>query len=64
MFSNCRDDCWRCYLHYIDCCLAGNGDDDFMDITKDLFNKLINRIDMPDYAKKRLIENFPQFKEK
>lgn len=40
-FSDCSGECKDCIINYYNSCLAGHGDDDFVEITKDEAIELI-----------------------
>lgn len=64
MFSNCKDKCKYCYIYYIGGCLAGNGDDDFIGLTKNLFDKLTNNPKIKIHKKEQLTINFSEYKKR
>ena len=61
--SNCSD-CKHCTCHYFNCCLAGHGDDDFSRLTKEQFDKLMEKEDLKQYLREELIEYFPEYIDK
>lgn len=58
MFSNCSGPCEQCTIYYTGGCLAGNGDDDFDQITLQKANDLIARGNLDGYKINKLRELF------
>ena len=60
--SDCWD-CSHCIFHYRDCCLAGHGDNDFSKVTKEQFDKLMDKTETEEYRKEALKKYFPEYLE-
>ena len=59
MFSECSD-CDNCYINYVGGCLAGHGDDDFVQITEKDVIKIIKKGWVKyDSDIKKLLKKFP-----
>jgi len=58
MFSDCSGTCEDCKISYLNCCLAGHGDNDFTPITKEQAIKLIESGKLKEYQVKYLKSKF------
>lgn len=57
-FTDCSGSCEDCLIHYIGGCLAGHGDNDFIQIRKKDAVKLINKNRINEDHIKRLKEKY------
>ena len=65
MFSDCSGQCKDCYINYAGGCLAGHGDDDFIQITEKEAIQIIKRGWVKyDSDIKILFEMFPDIQRK
>lgn len=58
MFNKCSGDCKDCVINYCGGCIAGHGDDDFSQVTKESAIMLVNRYHLDVNAIKYLEENY------
>lgn len=58
MLCDCSGECEDCYISYLNCCLAGHGDDDFTPITKENAIELIEKGNLMDYQVEYLKNKF------
>ena len=58
--SSCSD-CKTCVSHFIGCCLAGNGDNDYQRVTRGQYDKLIDHDEVSRITKNRLRITFPEY---
>lgn len=58
MFSKCFDKCDGCVIHYVGGCIAGHGDWDYVEITREKAIRLINERRVKDYLIPELKKKF------
>jgi hypothetical protein len=60
MFSDCCGDCKDCVTHYTGGCLAGHGDDDFLQVTIEHAREILARPHTEQWQRTALQEKFPE----
>ena len=60
MFSNCSGECKTCYIHYVGGCLAGHGDDDYIEITLEKAREALDNGYVKSYLIDKLYKMFPE----
>ena len=62
LFSNCISKCGTCYVHFVGGCLAGHGDDDYIEITLKRAKNAIKKNFIKKCYMKDLYRIFPELK--
>lgn len=53
MFSDCSGPCETCQIHFLGCCLAGHGDDDYVHATPEWIAQHQKETDVNDTDNRR-----------
>ena len=64
MFSDCSGECNKCYIGYVGGCLAGHGDDDFIEMTEERAREALKKGFIKDGMKESLYKLFPNLRTK
>lgn len=63
-FSDCSGDCKDCFIHYNGGCIAGHGDDHFVEITETEAKQMIQQNKLTPFVLNQLLNKFPNLENK